>query len=575
VTDSDATTNRALTARFQPGEGVAIIADTAVCLLLDEPTSALVALLGPVLRDGSGADAALEAMVRSGGLDLPPFALVAIEDDQVRVVVRGRIGAWIHAEGEPVELTGSRVRTWVEHVADDARSVRLSVDASVAPDAALDFEATGVVPAAVLDVVVGSGLAGTESPAVPKTSGAPVIDVPALPIPDVALMDTGDAAEGAVDIDVVPGSADVGPIVRIDDVDRRSVDEPFVDDPAELTRYEPEPIDLELVAVEAPHADDSPLELPVPPEVGDPGSVVDPPESGEPLDHGATLIGPFDLDGHDVEEPDRPDPDGSGELGAPASDIPTPPPFPTADAALDVAATTGGVDDYDHLFGATQFRTVEQAAVRPSDADVDDGQEALISSLPGGSPVDEAPDGTGDGDHDGHTVSMASLRAQLQQSAPTPGTSPSVHAVHCPAGHLNPTHAGTCRVCGATILDQEHVSVPRPVLGTLQFSDGRVVIVSRPLIIGRSPTTNGRLSGEAPELVVVPSPLKEVSSTHLEVRLEGWQVLVIDRQSTNGTIVTAPGRDPQRLRPGEPVPITPGTRVNLADEAEFVFEAKQ
>ncbi len=81
------------------------------------------------------------------------------------------------------------------------------------------------------------------------------------------------------------------------------------------------------------------------------------------------------------------------------------------------------------------------------------------------------------------------------------------------------------------------------------------------------------LTGEAPELVKVPSPLKEVSSSHLEVRLEGWQVLVVDRQSTNGTVVTAPGRDPQRLRPGEPVPITPGTTVNLADEAEFVFEA--
>jgi pSer/pThr/pTyr-binding forkhead associated (FHA) protein len=58
----------------------------------------------------------------------------------------------------------------------------------------------------------------------------------------------------------------------------------------------------------------------------------------------------------------------------------------------------------------------------------------------------------------------------------------------------------------------------------------------------------------------------------VEIRVEGWQVLVLDRGSTNGTVITIPGRQPQRLRAGEPFPLPVGATVNLADEAQFVYE---
>lgn len=92
------------------------------------------------------------------------------------------------------------------------------------------------------------------------------------------------------------------------------------------------------------------------------------------------------------------------------------------------------------------------------------------------------------------------------------------------------------------------------------------------MLIGRSPIVSGEVRGRIPELVAVASPDQDVSRTHLEVRLEGWQVLVIDRDSTNGTTVELPGREPQRLRPDHPFPLPVGAVVSLAGEVDFTFE---
>jgi pSer/pThr/pTyr-binding forkhead associated (FHA) protein len=73
-------------------------------------------------------------------------------------------------------------------------------------------------------------------------------------------------------------------------------------------------------------------------------------------------------------------------------------------------------------------------------------------------------------------------------------------------------------------------------------------------------------------VVKLPSADGYISRTHLKVTLDGWHVLVTDLKSTNGTLVTLPGRDPQQLRPGEPVPIQPGTVVTLADGIDFRYE---
>lgn len=557
--------------RFEPGNGVAIVAERVVCLVLDDPESDLVQALRSRLVGAVGADVALDAMVRAGGLDLPPFGLVALEGDRARVVVRARIRVLVRPiefDDSDTEFGGELVSTWVEHVVDSARSITLTADISFVDELPIYEVGAGVVPAGTVAVVLGRG---PVEGFVPAMTTAPDAE-PSEEWPSGEVERTPDLPESVVATD-----ASESPVTDSDAAEGDVVDsEPLVHDSNDPTEFRDPERDQEVDVVPKPSLSVEPLLHPLPPlpgSVDDDAHVVVP----EPVDHGATLVGPFDFGDSPDDElvASPPDPAAS-----PVEPVGSPGPFDQAqlDPEGFGPVSAAPADDYDHLFGATQFRTVEQAAIR-ADEDEPGAEGGHVAEVPSGDAATDLPGGDLigglDADHDGHTVSMASLRAQLQRSVPPPGSSPTVHAVHCPSGHLNPTHAGTCRVCGGSIEDQEHMSVPRPVLGTFRFTDGRVVSVTRPLVIGRSPAAEGQISGEPPELIVVASPLKEVSSTHLEVRLEGWQVLLVDRQSTNGTVITAPDRDPQRLRPGDAVPISPGTKVSLADELEFVFEASQ
>ncbi|MGN6694810.1 MAG: FHA domain-containing protein [Aquihabitans sp.] len=195
-------------------------------------------------------------------------------------------------------------------------------------------------------------------------------------------------------------------------------------------------------------------------------------------------------------------------------------------------------------------------------------------------PVDA---GTGLGEHDGRTITLADLR-QLQ-TAPSlpPSTGPAdaptarareVRAVRCPAGHPNPPTVGTCRRCGAEIADPTVVAVPRPVVARLVFESGLVVDVDRPQLIGRRPMAPAE-ADDLPNLVTIPSPDGDISRAHTAIRLEGWDVLVEDLGSTNGTEVRLPGAEPVRLREHEPVLAVVGTQVVLAGTVRFTIQAPE
>jgi pSer/pThr/pTyr-binding forkhead associated (FHA) protein len=87
-----------------------------------------------------------------------------------------------------------------------------------------------------------------------------------------------------------------------------------------------------------------------------------------------------------------------------------------------------------------------------------------------------------------------------------------------------------------------------------------------PSYIGRQPSSPRVISGVAPRLVRVPSPNREVSATHLEVRQLGSSVIVTDLRSTNGSTVMLPGSVPRKLRQGESVVVSPGTLVDIGDD---------
>ena len=86
-----------------------------------------------------------------------------------------------------------------------------------------------------------------------------------------------------------------------------------------------------------------------------------------------------------------------------------------------------------------------------------------------------------------------------------------------------------------------------------------------PALIGRQPVSPRIAIGGVPRLVRVPSPGREVSSTHIELRQQGASVIVTDLRSTNGTIVSIPGSSSQKLRQGESLVVSAGTVVDIGD----------
>ena len=93
------------------------------------------------------------------------------------------------------------------------------------------------------------------------------------------------------------------------------------------------------------------------------------------------------------------------------------------------------------------------------------------------------------------------------------------------------------------------------------------------MLMGRRPAEGRQQNGERPHLVKLQSLDQGVSRTHLKVRLDGWHVLVVDLNSTNGTLITRAGQAPERLRPHQPTMIEPGTLVTLADDVTFTYDA--
>ncbi|MFD4639055.1 FHA domain-containing protein [Lentzea sp. NPDC058436] len=144
-----------------------------------------------------------------------------------------------------------------------------------------------------------------------------------------------------------------------------------------------------------------------------------------------------------------------------------------------------------------------------------------------------------------------------------------VRAKKCPAGHLSSDYAVHCRVCEVPLPEQDAAMLPMPVLGLLRLSNGDTITLDRNVVMGRDPSGDRR----GVNLVQVGRENDtEISRTHVEVRLEGWDVLVRDLGSMNGTSVARPGCPPQKLAAHIEEFLYPGTRVVLGDQFSFTFE---
>lgn len=193
-------------------------------------------------------------------------------------------------------------------------------------------------------------------------------------------------------------------------------------------------------------------------------------------------------------------------------------------------------DGYDYLFGATVFRDVASAAV-PERIEPEEGAAAE---------VDGRPDASAAGDHDGHTVltsDVAKLRAERRSKRGKTALQPTLEARSPDAKTI-----------------------------VLAVSNGTREALDEPILVGRSPSVSQVSGGQMPKLVTVGTPDQDISRTHVRFVLEGGTVVVTDLHSRNGTMIVLPGKEPQKLRAGEPTSVILGTVIDLGSGVTLTVE---
>ena len=146
-----------------------------------------------------------------------------------------------------------------------------------------------------------------------------------------------------------------------------------------------------------------------------------------------------------------------------------------------------------------------------------------------------------------------------------------VLALVCDHGHANPPTHAICAACGSR-LPPDAVQVARPRLGRMRVSTGELVDLDQSLVIGRQPSVSRVQGGVMPRLVQVSSPSGDISRSHVEVRLEGWHVMLCDLKATNGTVLVREGQQPRRLAQNEMAILLDGDIAELGDDVSLRFE---
>jgi hypothetical protein len=166
------------------------------------------------------------------------------------------------------------------------------------------------------------------------------------------------------------------------------------------------------------------------------------------------------------------------------------------------------------------------------------------------------------------------------ETAEEPGSTdaagaPIVMGVYCQNGHFNDPEAIACAQCGNALNRRSRVTRPgpRPALGVLVLDDDRTFQLDGDYLIGRDPALAEPVAaGQAKPLRIVDAD-STVSRVHARIHLDGWQVLMTDLGSANGSRIQPPGTDAEQpLDPQVPVPLQGGTRI-FVGAAGFWFHS--
>ncbi|WP_425843916.1 FHA domain-containing protein [Agrococcus sp. TSP3-2-1] len=209
---------------------------------------------------------------------------------------------------------------------------------------------------------------------------------------------------------------------------------------------------------------------------------------------------------------------------------------------------------------------------------------AATRPVPLAQPAASAPVPVDAGDHDGMTITAEQARrlqaeraAAAQAAAPAepagpPATGPLVLSSLCGSGHVNAPGTTACTTCGAPVDDRSTAQRRRPEVAVAVLPSGERVPLGRGVVLGRRPRSRRVEDGRVPRLVTVESPSEDISRSHLELRVDDWNLVAVDLSSTNGTLLLREGSAPQRLRPEAATILQLGDRLDLGDGVVVAIE---
>ncbi|QHK22055.1 FHA domain-containing protein [Pseudarthrobacter psychrotolerans] len=549
------------TATYTAGTWLGVVRANTVVLLGPGTPPALVQSLWELLADAPEVHEVLHAVTSSFGVSLAQIPSFGIVDsgDALRIFLRGDLDLTVQLPGGPVDLNGRDVTTWTERRLDTPEWYRLTVAGDSQPGPVMPLS-EGVVLLESLTV----SLAGTpvDAEPVPETESEPVSEPEAEPEP---------GRDREVSAETVMGV--------MDDDSNFAADAP---EPHAEPEHKPDPKPTahpdQVPAHEMTGSYDHLWERTVVRRIED-AAVRDEPEEDHSSPAARVDAAPAPVDAAEADASGQPDAAASMAPTPLAHDLAAPPPTPPANdlagppptppSAATAAQIIGGLID------SVPWRTGGNAPA----AQAVPSPNLLPASLPLlNQPAADvpAPDPDAfDGDHDGHTIMKSDLAGMAAHPAPVPeqdsAAGPLVLARVCDRGHANPPTHAQCAACGSP-LPADAVHVARPRLGRMRVSTGALVDLDQSLVIGRQPSVSRVQGGVMPRLVQVASPSGDISRSHVEVRLEGWHVMLCDLKATNGTVLVREGQPPRRLAQNEMAILLDGDIAELGDDISLRFE---
>jgi hypothetical protein len=582
--------SRTATVSYTPGTWLGVVRSGIVVLLRPDTDRALVESLWTLLAGNPEIPEVLDAVTSASGgslARLPWFGIVGLRGS-LQVFLRGGIDLDVRLDGgESIALSGRDVTTWTERrfAAPDGFSIAV-------PEAALAAGTAAFAPAAPLPLGEGvvllqglhCALAGDGTSAAMPVAAAPVAagdeQLLAAAEADIAAEDADHESSAETVLDFPQEDPDAGPdlagtMQAPADDDPPGADDPGADAPAAGAPETDLPADVEAPAsgtLTPDTAEQEPTgsydhlwEQTVMRSIEDAAVREDPEAEPEP--------GPASA----VPEPAGAEESEPAAAAAPAGEPEEEPAAaPAAEPVRGPAVPTGLIDSVPWQTGGER----PENPVPPRNAP--DAPPSLFTPPP----VPPAPNTPAphrpppdDADHDGQTImktdldgpGVAGRRAAPPSDARNPGTGPMVLARVCPQGHANPPTNAQCAYCGQA-LPGDGVQVRRPRLGRMRLSTGELIDLDQSLIVGRQPSVSRVQGAVMPKLVQVASPGGDISRSHVEVRLEGWHVMLCDLKATNGTVLLREGQAPRRLAQGEMAILFDGDIAELGDGIQLRFE---